>query len=100
MLKTTPPATRNPPVTVADRKSTRLNSSHVENSYAVFCLIKKKLVQPEREGRQGLSERVHEARAHADPERQAGEKPNVRGRRDRSHEPALHLHRYARLLGR
>src|SRR5204863_3318709 len=24
-----------------DRKSTRLNSSHVENSYAVFCLEKK-----------------------------------------------------------
>src|SRR5690625_7998181 len=28
---------------VIDRKSTRLNSSHVANSYAVFCLIKKKL---------------------------------------------------------
>src|SRR5699024_11383678 len=27
----------------ADRKSTRLNSSHVSNSYAVFCLKKKKL---------------------------------------------------------
>src|SRR5690625_5734374 len=27
---------------VADRKSTRLNSSHVANSYAVFCLKKKK----------------------------------------------------------
>src|SRR6266403_2280188 len=26
-----------------DRKSTRLNSSHVESSYAVFCLKKKKL---------------------------------------------------------
>src|SRR5690349_23941900 len=26
-----------------DRKSTRLNSSHVEISYAVFCLKKKKL---------------------------------------------------------
>src|SRR5690606_39288303 len=25
-----------------DRKSTRLNSSHVKNSYAVFCLKKKK----------------------------------------------------------
>src|SRR5204862_6521990 len=30
-----------PPVTL-DRKSTRLNSSHVEISYAVFCLKKKK----------------------------------------------------------
>src|SRR5215471_6920970 len=28
-----------------DRKSTRLNSSHVEISYAVFCLKKKKLVR-------------------------------------------------------
>src|SRR5690349_23692456 len=27
---------------VVDRKSTRLNSSHVEISYAVFCLKKKK----------------------------------------------------------
>src|SRR2546430_6865355 len=26
----------------ADRKSTRLNSSHRQNSYAVFCLEKKK----------------------------------------------------------
>src|SRR6266576_3884882 len=33
-----------PPYSVAkgDRKSTRLNSSHVEISYAVFCLKKKK----------------------------------------------------------
>src|SRR6266700_2664088 len=30
------------PVAVADRKSTRLNSSHVTISYAVFCLKKKK----------------------------------------------------------
>src|SRR5688572_31938888 len=29
-------------VTVADRKSTRLNSSHSQISYAVFCLKKKK----------------------------------------------------------
>src|SRR5690625_5338929 len=29
-------------VNVADRKSTRLNSSHVAISYAVFCLKKKK----------------------------------------------------------
>src|SRR5690606_41554582 len=28
--------------TAADRKSTRLNSSHVKISYAVFCLKKKK----------------------------------------------------------
>src|SRR5690554_7785837 len=30
------------PATVGDRKSTRLNSSHVRISYAVFCLKKKK----------------------------------------------------------
>src|SRR3970282_434248 len=29
-----------------DRKSTRLNSSHITISYAVFCLKKKKLVGP------------------------------------------------------
>src|SRR5438874_3273779 len=29
-------------VALGDRKSTRLNSSHVEISYAVFCLKKKK----------------------------------------------------------
>src|SRR5699024_11070683 len=38
------------PAVNADRKSTRLNSSHVSNSYAVFCLKKKKqenaLLQP------------------------------------------------------
>src|SRR5437870_12854830 len=30
---------------MADRKSTRLNSSHVAISYAVFCLKKKKIEQ-------------------------------------------------------
>src|SRR3989442_9523289 len=30
------------PIGVRDRKSTRLNSSHVRISYAVFCLKKKK----------------------------------------------------------
>src|SRR5256885_10979598 len=29
-----------------DRKSTRLNSSHLVISYAVFCLKKKKLIHP------------------------------------------------------
>src|SRR2546426_5112813 len=32
----------NRPVNVTDRKSTRLNSSHLVISYAVFCLKKKK----------------------------------------------------------
>src|SRR2546427_9464192 len=33
---------RNPPAEGKDRKSTRLNSSHSQISYAVFCLKKKK----------------------------------------------------------
>src|SRR6516165_11795583 len=39
------PASRNPgtaPARGPDRKSTRLNSSHSQISYAVFCLKKKK----------------------------------------------------------
>src|SRR5690625_6432184 len=35
---------RIPEKVVQDRKSTRLNSSHVAISYAVFCLIKKKVI--------------------------------------------------------
>src|SRR5690242_21093515 len=31
-------------LTAADRKSTRLNSSHMSISYAVFCLKKKKII--------------------------------------------------------
>src|SRR5690349_22114622 len=34
------------PATCEDRKSTRLNSSHVEISYAVFCLKKKNHATP------------------------------------------------------
>src|SRR5947199_182992 len=33
---------------VEDRKSTRLNSSHLGNSYAVFCLKKKKFINKRR----------------------------------------------------
>src|SRR3712207_8363453 len=33
------------PPPIEDRKSTRLNSSHANISYAVFCLKKKKLLQ-------------------------------------------------------
>src|SRR5699024_11590964 len=38
-LPTSPPVSSGHPR--LDRKSTRLNSSHVSTSYAVFCLIKK-----------------------------------------------------------
>src|SRR5204862_6486094 len=39
---TWPPASQSSTSDWRDRKSTRLNSSHVEISYAVFCLKKKK----------------------------------------------------------
>src|SRR5690554_6968466 len=45
MVEHLEPGGRQPPEQVAeprDRKSTRLNSSHVRISYAVFCLKKKK----------------------------------------------------------
>src|SRR5436190_8497489 len=37
---------RDGPIRRADRKSTRLNSSHTVISYAVFCLKKKRLAPP------------------------------------------------------
>src|SRR2546430_9213297 len=39
------PAEKIPVTTDSDRKSTRLNSSHSQISYAVFCLKKKKYTQ-------------------------------------------------------
>src|SRR2546427_5780413 len=44
-LKVTPHVTANRQVLMEDRKSTRLNSSHSQISYAVFCLKKKKKVR-------------------------------------------------------
>src|SRR5438874_10243193 len=41
------PRTLPEPAGGQDRKSTRLNSSHVEISYAVFCLKKKKKTEKE-----------------------------------------------------
>src|SRR5256886_11676368 len=41
-----------------DRKSTRLNSSHSQISYAVFCLKKKKKTPPHRPRLASLSMRV------------------------------------------
>src|SRR5690349_22870753 len=44
-IRNTPARQTEPPLPgkpIEDRKSTRLNSSHVEISYAVFCLKKKK----------------------------------------------------------
>src|SRR5438874_5706615 len=42
-----------------DRKSTRLNSSHVEISYAVFCLKKKKTTNSPRPQPYSLSITTH-----------------------------------------
>src|SRR5437773_8641982 len=47
-----------------DRKSTRLNSSHITISYAVFCLKKKKL--PHSAARTGARARVAAQRARPD----------------------------------
>src|SRR2546427_1865496 len=41
-----------------DRKSTRLNSSHSQISYAVFCLKKKKKKKKRRQSRSGDTRRV------------------------------------------
>src|SRR3989339_837833 len=40
-LRTMGPIFRSPPCCLPDRKSTRLNSSHDQISYAVFCLTKR-----------------------------------------------------------
>src|SRR3989442_9480878 len=44
-------------VAIQDRKSTRLNSSHVRISYAVFCLKKKKPTHPTRQPSYPTSDR-------------------------------------------
>src|SRR2546427_9041177 len=50
------------PSTVRDRKSTRLNSSHSQISYAVFCLKKKKKREPATYYHKSLSHHVaHDA---------------------------------------
>src|SRR5258707_6617617 len=46
------------PGRLRDRKSTRLNSSHANISYAVFCLKKKKKPVPHK-NEESLSEHVH-----------------------------------------
>src|SRR2546427_7229420 len=67
------PASRRPPrpAQPRDRKSTRLNSSHSQISYAVFCLKKKKkkkiidvrekatMKQPHRTNESTLEEHLH-----------------------------------------
>src|SRR6266540_632677 len=56
------------PVHRGDRKSTRLNSSHITISYAVFCLKKKK--RDRRRTREGRAPNtLHRQRRSADPAR-------------------------------
>src|SRR5690349_23091700 len=44
---------------ISDRKSTRLNSSHVEISYAVFCLKKKKKKKKIKEKRKKKKKKIN-----------------------------------------
>src|SRR5207302_2963500 len=53
----------NAPITVRDRKSTRLNSSHVKISYAVFCL-KKKIKQGETVHQQHRAHKAEQQTPH------------------------------------
>src|SRR2546430_4373433 len=60
-----------PPSRVQDRKSTRLNSSHSQISYAVFCLKKKKqgrcYALLSRRTRSALRQRTRLHRNHTQP---------------------------------
>src|SRR5258707_9786290 len=56
-----------------DRKSTRLNSSHANISYAVFCLKKKKKALND-----GISEHTGIVRIHIDPAALQGLEQNTR----------------------
>src|SRR5438874_9828763 len=49
------PRSPSPGSSRTDRKSTRLNSSHVEISYAVFCLKKKKKKKKEEDNKKNKS---------------------------------------------
>src|SRR2546422_3801280 len=56
----------------ADRKSTRLNSSHGYISYAVFCLKKKKKTQPHI-GRSRPSSSLYPQTSHVSESRRSGD---------------------------
>src|SRR5256885_12749930 len=49
-----------------DRKSTRLNSSHLVISYAVFCLKKKKSIAPHTPANTTSDALIRAARLHTD----------------------------------
>src|SRR5207249_5797252 len=56
-----------PDLGFTDRKSTRLNSSHVSISYAVFCLKKKKIAARERRIYLPTSQRPTRCESHDAP---------------------------------
>src|ERR1039457_2097406 len=57
-----------------DRKSTRLNSSHLVISYAVFCLEKKKIIQSEsRENGEKHGKAESPVRRHPEYHQQEGQ---------------------------
>src|SRR2546430_10353855 len=77
-----------------DRKSTRLNSSHSQISYAVFCLEKKN----HRDAVQHAIPQLHQSRAQEVGREQAGDENDDQGKdgaqpRDVDAEPAFGLHR-------
>src|SRR2546427_7798622 len=51
-----------------DRKSTRLNSSHSQISYAVFCLKKKKKKEKQCRGTRRTASQAARARTHSRPD--------------------------------
>src|SRR5437870_6619055 len=63
------------PGPLRDRKSTRLNSSHVAISYAVFCLKKKKAPDgPSRTARIGCAPLASSRRIPTQPHRQVADR--------------------------
>src|SRR5471032_2618577 len=69
----------------ADRKSTRLNSSHITISYAVFCLKKKKVVRrnPRISAYSHVFDFYHRI-AHRRGDRGGGQVPGAQGMRSRA----------------
>src|SRR2546421_1972986 len=78
-----------------DRKSTRLNSSHDQISYAVFCLKKKKKTQHFREGAMETPLTLY----HADIELQHELLITIESIADFMTSPCVKYDRYPRTLG-
>src|SRR6478735_2050201 len=70
---------------VGDRKSTRLNSSHLVSSYAVFCLTKKRRHPPARRNVVQVADKPDDLKHAADAR---GSGAEVKHRRDDERVPA------------